>query len=86
MPRMRLVWLRSRPSRFAPESISVSLCAVGDAWSDAGRWPQDTEVGALHVRVKQTLDTKDATIAQLRAQLAASQQSQRATEEALRSL
>jgi hypothetical protein len=85
MPRMRLVWLRSRPSRFAPESISVSLCE-NDAWSDAGRWPQDTEVGALHVRVKQTLDTKDATIAQLRAQLAASQQSQRATEEALRSL
>jgi hypothetical protein len=47
---------------------------------------QDAELSTLQVRVRQTMDTKDSTILQLRAELAASQHSLRATEEALRTI
>ena len=47
---------------------------------------QDAELSTLQVRVRQTMDAKDSTIAQLRAELAASQHTLRATEEALRTI
>jgi len=64
----------------------TALNDAHDASLAALQSKQDAELSTLQVRVRQTMDAKDSTIAQLRAELAASQHTLRATEEALRTI